>query len=105
MLADLRAGLNIMELRSLRHALTPDDRRTVAALLDPLSRHFQGERVDPGSRERLAAGLDVVMTRLMQRTAPDQAIDAALLALFGIRRAILPAGGPVMPQSPVQKAA
>ncbi|WP_222183921.1 FUSC family protein [Geminicoccus harenae] len=100
-LADLRAGLNIMELRSLRHALTPDDRRTVAALLDPLSRHFQGERADPGSRERLAAGLDAVMPRLMQRTAPDQATDAALLALFGIRRAILPAGGPVMPKNPV----
>uniref|UniRef100_UPI00135C7CCE hypothetical protein n=1 Tax=Geminicoccus flavidas TaxID=2506407 RepID=UPI00135C7CCE len=92
-------------LRSLRHALTPDDRRTVAALLDPLSRHFQGEQADQGSRERLAAGLDAVMTRLMQRTVPDQATDAALLALFGIRRAILPAGGSVMPENRVQEAA
>jgi len=104
-LADLRASINIMELRSLRHTLTPEDRETVAALLDPLSRHFRGERADPAGRERLAAGLDAVMTRLMRRASPDRATDAALLALFGIRRAILPAGGPVMPENRPQEVA
>lgn len=87
MLAELRAGLNIVMLRKVRRALPDDIRAAVEHVLATLARHFRARAAgQPGlPDDTLLAALDAALakTAAAGRTR-------AMLALIGLRRALLP---------------
>ncbi|MBG0808228.1 FUSC family protein [Methylosinus sp. H3A] len=83
-LCDLRTGLNILDARRARNALSGSRRRRVDALLKHLSRHFHAGAPTP-SRAVLHA-IDRAMA--MAQSAGDARL---LLALVGLRRCLFTA--------------
>jgi uncharacterized membrane protein YccC len=97
LLADLRVGLNIVDLRRARHALPDAPRAAIDAMLDGLAAYFHqraaGRPADPAA---LLAQIDAALTAAT--VVPDSAGRRdALLGLVGIRCALLPQAPPYRP--------
>lgn len=96
LLAEVRVGINIVELRRDRQQLSNPAREAVETLLGALSRHFGGkEEPTPGLLDAIDGALDAVS--LDARRAPGR---AALMGLVGIRRGLFPDAPPYRPTLP-----
>ena len=91
MLAELRAGLNIVMLRKVRRSLPDDIRANIETVLATLARHFRSRAAGQSGlpEATLLAALDAALTA----TAAGGRIRA-MLALIGLRRALLPNAAP-----------
>jgi len=91
LLAEVRVGINVVELRRDRRQLSLVARGEVEALLAALSRHFRGKPGTPGPDllDTIDAALDAVSVEARQ--APGR---AALMGIVGIRRGLFPDAGP-----------
>lgn len=101
-LADLRIGLNIVDLQRGRPALPPEARRAVDALLDALSRFFDrhASAVAAPPPEQLLRLIDRALARVTATGLPGRRSRSMLLALVGIRRGLFPDAPPYKPASP-----
>ncbi|WCS28653.1 FUSC family protein (plasmid) [Methylobacterium sp. NMS14P] len=97
LLAEVRVGINVVELRRDRRRLSEPARQAVEALLAALARHFGAEpdRPAPGLLDTVDGALDAVSRDARQ--APGR---AALMALVGIRRGLFPDAPPYRPTRP-----
>ncbi|WP_267358955.1 MULTISPECIES: FUSC family protein [unclassified Methylobacterium] len=87
LLAEVRVGINVVELRRDRRQLSEPARAAVEALLAALARHFGAEPGNPAPDllDTIDAALDAVSRDARQ--APSR---AALMGLVGIRRGLFP---------------
>lgn len=91
LVAEVRVGINVVELRRDRRQLSPDAREAVERLLAALASHFHGRAPHP-SAELLAtvdAAFDAAAEDLRH---PSH--RAALMGLVGIRRGLFPDAAP-----------
>ncbi len=84
-LAGLRIGLNIVDLRGARHDLPPQALHEVDQVLQGLSTHYSGLRRPP--TPALLASLDMAL-RVVAALDDHPAKRIALLGLVGIRRGL-----------------
>jgi hypothetical protein len=94
LLAEVRVGINVVELRRDRHRLSASARGAVEALLAALARHFGSGA--PGSSGRPDPLLDILDRALdaVSADARQAAGRAALMGLVGIRRGLFPEAPP-----------
>ncbi|MCJ2021828.1 FUSC family protein [Methylobacterium sp. E-065] len=87
LLAEVRVGINVVELRRDRRQLSEPARAAVETLLAALARHFGTEPGNPAPDllDTIDAALDAVSRDARQ--APSR---AALMGLVGIRRGLFP---------------
>ena len=92
--AEVRAGVNIVELRRARGQLTPEARRPIDRILAAAARHFGGGggSSSPALLAAIDAGLDA---------AKFERGREARLALVGLRRALFSDAAPYQP-TPVE---
>ncbi len=90
LLADLRVGLNIVDLRRARHTLAADAVGAIDAVLDALAQHYATLlRGGPGGEARVGTSLRAAFLALAP-LPPSEARRDALLGLLGIRLCLLP---------------
>ncbi|MCE4223145.1 FUSC family protein [Methylobacterium sp. C25] len=91
LLAEVRVGINIVELRRDRRALSSDARAVIETLLASLARHFHGAALmaPDGLLAEIDAALDAVIADPL--TGPRH---AALMGLVGVRRGLFPDAPP-----------
>jgi Fusaric acid resistance protein family len=87
-LCELRVGLNIIDLRRVRHRLAPQTLRAVDDMLDQLAVACRRHGSGPMPAELLAR-IDVALTEAMTQSDDDVRGDA-LIGLVGIRRGLFP---------------
>jgi len=94
LLAEVRVGVNVVELRRDRRQLSTEARVAVEGLLAGMARHFGGRatRPPPELLMSIDAALDAVATEPQQ-----PAHRAALLGLVGVRRGLFPDSPPYRP--------
>ncbi|GEP12382.1 FUSC family protein [Methylobacterium gnaphalii] len=87
LLAEVRVGINVVELRRNRRALSNEARKAVEALLAALARHFHAKALIPptGLLADIDAALDAVIADRLHA-----ARGVALMGLVGVRRALFP---------------
>jgi uncharacterized membrane protein YccC len=97
LLAEVRVGINVVELRRDRRQLSKPARDAVETLLAALSRHFEAksEKPSPDLLDTVDEALDAVSAEARQ--VPGQ---AALMGLVGIRRGLFPDAPPYRPTVP-----
>ena len=97
LLAEVRVGINIVELRRDRRRLPGPARAAIEALLAALARHFRsGDAAPPPALlDAIDASLDAVSGEARQ--APGR---AALMGLVGLRRGLFPDAAPYRTASP-----
>lgn len=94
LLAEVRVGINVVELRRDRRHLSPRARSAVERLLAEMARHFGGRAAQPPAE--LLASLDGALDAVA--TEPQHpAHRAALHGLVGIRRGLFPEAHPYRP--------
>lgn len=91
LLAEVRVGINVVELRRDRRRLSGPARAAVERLLAALARHFQGRAEAPPADilDAIDAALDAVRHDAGQATG-----RTALMGLVGIRRGLFPEAAP-----------
>lgn len=91
LLAEVRVGINVVELRRNRRRLSGPARAAVERLLAALARHFQGRAEAPPADilDAIDAALDAVRHDAGQATG-----RTALMGLVGIRRGLFPEAAP-----------
>ncbi|GJD91125.1 FUSC family protein [Methylobacterium hispanicum] len=91
LLAEVRVGINVVELRRDRRRLSGPARAAVERLLAALARHFQGGAEAPPADilDAIDAALDAVRHDAGQATG-----RTALMGLVGIRRGLFPEAAP-----------
>ena len=101
LLADLRVGLNIVDLRRARHALAADAVAAIDSVLDAVARHYAMLLAGgPGGEARLGKSLGAALLALAP-LPPSEARRDALLGLLGIRLCLLSgAAAPALPDYP-----
>jgi uncharacterized membrane protein YccC len=97
-LGELRAGLNIVDLRRARHGLAPRTLRAMDDLLDRLAVAFRGHAAGPMPPELLTQ-IDLTLTKAMTEVGDDVREDA-LIGLVGIRRGLFPDALAYQPKTP-----
>ncbi|PXW53066.1 FUSC family protein [Methylobacterium sp. B4] len=96
LLAEVRVGINLVELRRDRRQLSGPARAAVEALLAALARHFRSAAAPPPDLlDTIDASLDAVSADA--REAPGR---AALMGLVGIRRGLFPDAAPYRASTP-----
>ncbi|WP_411901680.1 FUSC family protein [Methylorubrum thiocyanatum] len=97
LLAEVRIGINVVELRRDRRQLSKPARKAVEALLAALSRDFGAEAATPSR-----ALLDTIDDALgaVSLDARQASGRAALMGLVGIRRGLFPDATPYRPNLP-----
>ncbi|MCJ2136627.1 FUSC family protein [Methylobacterium sp. J-026] len=91
LLAEVRVGINVVELRRDRRQLSTGARAAVERLLAAMARHYDGRAVRPPVE--LLAVIDAALDSAA--TDPHRtAHRAALMALVGIRRGLFPEAPP-----------
>lgn len=91
LIAEVRVGINVVELRRDRRQLAAPAREAVERLLADMARHFGGRDVRPPAE--LLASIDLAL----DATAAEPrrpAHRAALMGLVGIRRGLFPDAAP-----------
>jgi uncharacterized membrane protein YccC len=100
LLAELRVGFNIVDLRRARHALPGQACAAIDAMLDQLAAYFHchatGAPTDPAS---LRDGIDAALTAIIALADGEGRRDA-LLGLVGVRSSLLPDAPPYAPPPP-----
>jgi uncharacterized membrane protein YccC len=97
LLAELRVGLNIVDLRRARHALPDAARAAIDAMLDRLAAYFHQRAVgEPADPVALLDHIDAALSAVAALPDGDGRRDG-LLGLVGIRAAILPQAPPYRP--------
>ncbi|CAA2137759.1 FUSC family protein [Methylobacterium bullatum] len=96
LVAEVRVGINVVELRRDRRQLAPEARKAVERLLAGLSAYFRCRALRPplGLLGTVDAALDAVGEDLHHPSHP-----AALMGLVGIRRGLFPDARPYRPRS------
>ncbi len=91
LIAEVRVGINVVELRRDRRRLTPPAREAVEALLAAVARHAESGAARPPADllARIDRALDAVGA---DPCAPGH--DAALMGLVGLRRGLCPDASP-----------
>lgn len=99
-LAELRLGLNILDLQALRRHAEGENRLVLRTLMGGLRRHFDARRADPTAvpDPALLDTSDRAMTRLLAM-APTPERDRALTALTGLRRSLFAAAPDFTPSA------
>jgi hypothetical protein len=93
-LADLRVGVNIVELRQHRASLPPSAQASVNAMLKGVAAHYRqpiGRPPDPQLLDVIDRAIAAVTTTSVA------ALPDLLRALVGLRRALFPEGPPYAP--------
>ena len=91
LLAEVRVGINVVELRRDRRQLSTEARAAVERLLAAMARYYDGSAVRPPAE--LLAVIDAALDSAA--TDPHQtAHRAALMGLVGIRRGLFPEAPP-----------
>lgn len=87
LLAEVRSGINIVELRRVRAELSPSSEAAVEAVLVDTARHFRSNQ--QGTDMALVQRIDDAITKLLseRQTAP---VHEALMGLVGLRRSLFP---------------
>jgi uncharacterized membrane protein YccC len=104
MLAEVRVGLNILQLRRARNALPDSSRQALEAILDEVAAHYRqqaAQRRPLPCPDSLRERLDISLARI-EALAPGKTRDEALMGLIGLRYGLFPASPP---QSPLATAA
>jgi uncharacterized membrane protein YccC len=95
-LAHIRVGLNIIDLRRARHALTPDVRGRIDTLLDALATFYRrGAHLGPDTEAPLLPAIDGALAAL-EDAGQEPGRPDALLGLVGIRRGLFPNAAPAV---------
>ncbi|CAA2155391.1 p-hydroxybenzoic acid efflux pump subunit AaeB [Methylobacterium brachiatum] len=104
LLAEVRVGINVVELRRDRRQLAPEAKAAVQRLLKDMARHFSGRVTRPHAA--LLTSIDEALDATGIE-AGRPAHRAALLGLVGIRRGLFPEAAPYRPSftAPHQTAA
>ncbi|MGE7417349.1 FUSC family protein [Methylobacterium tarhaniae] len=97
LLAEVRVGINVVELRRDRRQLSPPGRDAVERLLAALARHFESPTLEPAPA--LLASVDAALDAV-SADARQAAGRAALMGLVGIRRGLFPEADPYRPARP-----
>nr|WP_294524821.1 FUSC family protein [uncultured Rhodopila sp.] len=93
-LADIRVGLNIIDLRRARHSVTPPVRERIDAMLDALAAYYRrGNRPDIAKGAVLPA-IDAALDAVAE-AGPEPGRADALLGLVGVRRGLFPDAAPL----------
>jgi uncharacterized membrane protein YccC len=101
LLAEVRVGINLVELRRDRRRLAPAAKAAVERLLEALARHFRAPAARAGD-DLLGAvdgALDATLSAALAEPG-DPAHRAAMMGLVGIRRGLFPAAPPYQPPRP-----
>ena len=86
-LREVRAGINVVELRRVRRQVSKDSRTAINAALAEVARHFrEGEDEPP---PLLLTRIDEAL-RVTGQEEETEAVRAAMLGLAGLRRALFP---------------
>ncbi|MBE7244002.1 MAG: FUSC family protein [Actinomycetospora chiangmaiensis] len=94
LIAEVRVGINVVELRRDRRRLAPEARQEVEALLVETARHVESGAASPPAA--LLAAIDRALDAVA--AGPDDpAHRAARLGLVGLRRGLCPAAPPYHP--------
>lgn len=94
LIAEVRVGINVVELRRDRRRLAPEARQAVEALLAETARHVESGAASPPAA--LLAAIDRALDAVA--TGPDDAAhQAARLGLVGLRRGLCPKAPPYHP--------
>ncbi len=97
LLADLRVGLNIVDLRRARHELPDTARAAIDPMLDRLAAYFHQRAAGlPADPAPLLEHIDAALTAIAASPDGDGRRDG-LLGLVGIRCALLPEAPPYRP--------
>jgi uncharacterized membrane protein YccC len=100
-LAELRMGLNIVDLRRARHGVPERQRAVIDTVLDGIARYCR-DRAGPAAR-RMEEAPDTLLATLngalagMTEAGPSPGRDDALQGLVGLRRALFPLAPPYAP--------
>ena len=94
-LADLRVGVNIVELRRLRAPLPEATRAAVNAMLGGISAHYRQPRSHPAHPQLLV--ITDAAIAAVAGTAMIEALPDLMRALVGLRRALFPGAAPYVP--------
>ena len=86
LIAEVRVGINVVELRRNRRTLAPEARAAVEALLTDLARHFGTGSDRPD--DALLGAIDRALDACSPPTHPGH--RPALMGLVGIRRGLFP---------------
>ncbi|GJD55375.1 FUSC family protein [Methylobacterium dankookense] len=97
LLAEVRVGINLVELRRDRRRLAPAAKAAVERLLEALARHFRAPAARAG--DDLLGAVDAALDAALAEPG-DPAHRAALMGLVGIRRGLFPAAPPYQPPLP-----
>ena len=95
-LADLRVGINIVELRRHRAPLPTAARAAVDTMLAGISAQYR-QQVGQSANPRLLALIDAAIAAVTS-TASAEALPDLMRALVGLRRALFPQGPPYEPK-------
>jgi hypothetical protein len=98
-LAGLRVGLNIVDIRRARRALPPSVLGPVDTLLDALGQHYRGRRRPPAPS--LLPCLDEALCAIASLEEGLAKRDA-LIGLVGIRRGLFPDAPPYQAERPLE---
>ena len=96
-LADLRVGVNIINLQRDATTLPRQSRSTVRAMLDAIAKHYRRRSLDEADSALLGI-IDRVIAVVTQD--PATATRELLLQLGGIRRGLFPNAPPYVPEAP-----
>lgn len=101
LLAEVRVGINLVELRRDRRRLAPAAKAAVERLLEALARHFRAPAARAGDDllGAVDAALDATLSAALAEPG-DPAHRAAMMGLVGIRRGLFPAAPPYQPPRP-----
>ncbi|HEX2942625.1 MAG TPA: FUSC family protein [Rhodopila sp.] len=100
-LAELRMGLNIVDLRRARHGLPPSADAAIDRVLDDVAQYCRGRAGDPGKLLqapplRLLTTVNAALAAVGAAGA-SSGRDDALQGLVGIRRVLFPTAAPYEP--------
>ncbi len=99
LLAEVRVGINLVELVRAEHVLSGEARDAMDALLDALARHYRTD-IDLPPPELLPV-IDRSLDTALATDVSSESHRTALLGLVGLRRALFP-DGPVFHCSPTR---
>jgi uncharacterized membrane protein YccC len=100
-LADMRVGLNVIDIKTAGRALAGPDAAAVTAALAAVAAFYRARAVGqpPHPDATVLEAVDTALSRVEGASDPDQR-QRGLIALAGLRRSLFPAAAPYAPRTP-----
>nr|WP_294553024.1 FUSC family protein [uncultured Rhodopila sp.] len=92
-LADIRVGLNVIDLRRARHSVTAPVRERIDAMLDALAAYYRRDSRSAMPKGAVLPAIDAALEAVAEAGSEPGRPDA-LLGLVGVRRGLFPGAPP-----------